>query len=100
MEILEFQLNTHLVAVYYNRGKPNLLRVHVDVTLADLKHHLSQLNSHLHFGNERTVTDVEYRRLSVCSDGTVLFTNIKLQNDSECENNVLYFLLVHDKGTD
>jgi hypothetical protein len=48
MEILEFQQNIHLATVYYNDGLQNLFRIHVDVTLADLKHQLSQLNSRLH----------------------------------------------------
>ncbi|MCH98213.1 hypothetical protein A2U01_0019213 [Trifolium medium] len=58
MEILEFQQNNHLVAVYYKHGKLNLFRIHVDVTLADLKHQLSQLNGRHHFRDERRVTDV------------------------------------------
>ncbi|MCI26250.1 hypothetical protein A2U01_0047445, partial [Trifolium medium] len=61
--------NTHLAAVYYNHRKPNLLRIQVDVTLADLKH---QLKSRLHFRDRRKETDVEYRCPSVCSDKTVL----------------------------
>ncbi|MCI78062.1 hypothetical protein A2U01_0099332, partial [Trifolium medium] len=54
--------NTNLVAVYYNHGKPNLLRIHEDVTLSNLKH---QLNSLLHFRDQRRVTEIEYRRPSV-----------------------------------
>jgi cell division FtsZ-interacting protein ZapD len=65
--VIQYQHIGHLVAVYYNRWKPNLLRNHVDVTLADLKHQLSQLNIRLHFPDQRRVTDVEYHRLSVCS---------------------------------
>ncbi|MCH83899.1 hypothetical protein A2U01_0004727, partial [Trifolium medium] len=55
---------------------------------------LSQLNGRLHFGDARRVTDVEYRRPSVCSDKIVLFTNMKLQNDGDVRTNVLYFLSV------
>ncbi|MCI31209.1 hypothetical protein A2U01_0052421, partial [Trifolium medium] len=83
MEILEFQQNTHLAAVYYNQGKPNLSRIQVDVTLGDLKHQLTQINSRLHYCHQRRVTNVENRRPSVCSDVTVLFTNMKLQNDAD-----------------
>jgi hypothetical protein len=83
MEILEFQKNTYLVGVNYNRGIPNFLRIHVDDTLADLKHQLSQLNGRLHFGDARRVTDVEYRRLSIFSNRTVLFTYMKHQNDGD-----------------
>jgi hypothetical protein len=80
---LEFQQSTRLAAIYYNGGKSNIFRVHVDATLADLKHQLTQLNSRLHFCNERRVTDLEYYCHSVCSDETVLFTNMKLQNDGD-----------------
>jgi hypothetical protein len=45
MKILEFQHTTHLAAVYYNGGKINLFRIHIDVTLDDLKHQLTQLNN-------------------------------------------------------
>jgi hypothetical protein len=65
MENLEFQPNTHIVAVYYNRGKTNLFRIHVDVTLADLKHQLTQLNGRPNFRDDRRVTDMEYHSLSV-----------------------------------
>jgi hypothetical protein len=91
MEILEFKLNTDLATVYYNGGKPNLFRIHVDITLVDLKHRLSQFNCRHHFRNGRRVTDVEYHRPSVCSNGIVLFTNMKLQNAAKS---------VHDEGTD
>jgi hypothetical protein len=73
----------HIAAVYYNGGKENLFRIHVDVTLGDLKHHLTQLNGRAHHRDQRTVTEVEYRRPSVFSDGTVLFTNMKLQTDGD-----------------
>ncbi|KAK2415168.1 hypothetical protein QL285_037674 [Trifolium repens] len=52
-------------------GEKNLFRIHVNVTLGDLKHKLTQLNGCVHHRDQRRVTDVEYRRLSVCSDGTV-----------------------------
>ncbi|PNY03036.1 hypothetical protein L195_g026359 [Trifolium pratense] len=45
--------------------------IQVDVTLVNLKHQLSQLNSHPHFDDSRRVVDVEYRRLSICSNGTI-----------------------------
>ncbi|KAK2414869.1 hypothetical protein QL285_037407 [Trifolium repens] len=66
-----------------NNGKSNLFRIHVDVTLVDLKHQLSQLNGHLNSHDVSRVTGVEYLRSSVCSDGNVLFTNMKLQNDAD-----------------
>ncbi|MCI56316.1 hypothetical protein A2U01_0077567, partial [Trifolium medium] len=59
---------------------PNLLRIHDDVTLSDLKH---QLNSFLRFREQGRVTEIVYRRSSVCADGTVLFTNMKLRTDDD-----------------
>ncbi|MCI75567.1 hypothetical protein A2U01_0096836, partial [Trifolium medium] len=61
-------------------GKPNLLRIHDDVTLSDLKHHL---NSLLHFRDQRRVTGIKYRRPSVCSNGTVSYAGMKFQNDGD-----------------
>ncbi|KAK2397010.1 protein FLOWERING LOCUS T [Trifolium repens] len=76
-------------------SNPNLREylhwIHVDITLVDLKHRLSQFNCRHHFRNGRRVTDVEYHRPSVCSNGIVLFTNMKLQNAAKS---------VHDEGTD
>ncbi|MCI91044.1 hypothetical protein A2U01_0112338, partial [Trifolium medium] len=46
-------------------GTSNLVRIHDDVTLFDLKHHL---NSLLHFRDQRRVTEIAYRRSSVCAD--------------------------------
>ncbi|MCH80629.1 hypothetical protein A2U01_0001399, partial [Trifolium medium] len=83
MDIYKVRKNTHLVAVCYNNGKPNLFRIHVDVTMADLKHQMDQLNDRLNCRDARRVVSVEYRRLSICSDGCVLFTNMKLQNDGD-----------------
>jgi hypothetical protein len=83
MEILEFQQNTHLVAVYYNKGKSNLFRIHINVTLIGLKYLLSQLNVRLHFHDDKRVTNVEYHYPPVSSYRTVLFTNMKLQNDGD-----------------
>ncbi|MCI76786.1 hypothetical protein A2U01_0098056, partial [Trifolium medium] len=37
MDIYPVKKNTHLTAVYYNNGKSNLFKIHIDVTLADLK---------------------------------------------------------------
>jgi hypothetical protein len=94
IEILEFQQNTHLAAVCYNNGKSSLFRIRVGVTLSDLKHHLNQLNSCLHFRDDKRVANVEYRHLSVCSDGIVLHQH-ETSKRRRLENNVLYFLSVH-----
>ncbi|PNY11939.1 hypothetical protein L195_g008559 [Trifolium pratense] len=78
MVTYQVRKNNHLAAVYYNNGKPNLFRINVDVTLADMKHQLDQLNDCLKCCDARKVAGVEYCRLSVCSDERVLFTNMKL----------------------
>jgi hypothetical protein len=57
--------------MYYNGGKTNLFRIYANATLGDLKHKLTQLNGRVHHRDQRRVTDVEYRRPSVCSNGTV-----------------------------
>ncbi|MCI68385.1 hypothetical protein A2U01_0089646, partial [Trifolium medium] len=42
-----------------------------------------QLNNLLHFRDQRRVTEIEYHRPSVCSNGTVRYTGMKLQNDGD-----------------
>ncbi|MCI23305.1 hypothetical protein A2U01_0044484, partial [Trifolium medium] len=63
---------------------------------SDLKH---QLNSLLHFRNQRRVTDIEYRRLFVCSNGTVMYTNMKLQNDGDVKTMFSIFSRYMTKGS-
>jgi hypothetical protein len=84
--------------VFCNNGKSNLFRIHVDVTLVDLKHQLSQLNGHLNSHDVSRVTGVEYLRSSVCSDGNVLFTNMKLQNDGDVRTMFSIFSQYSTKG--
>ncbi|KAK2458085.1 hypothetical protein QL285_005284 [Trifolium repens] len=98
MENLEFQPNTHLAAVYYKGGEANLFRIHINITIGDLKHQLTQLNSRCHYRDQRRVTDVEYRRLSVCSDGFVLFTNMRLTNDDDVRTMFNIFSQYMTKG--
>jgi hypothetical protein len=62
---------------------PNFFRIHADITLEDLKHQLTQLNIRIHSRDQKRATDVEYRHPSVCSNGTVLFTNMRLRNDGD-----------------
>jgi len=38
-------MNFSLAVVYYNKGKSNLLRINVDVTMSNLKDQLDQMNS-------------------------------------------------------
>jgi len=46
-EHLPVDINIKLVLVYYNRVKPNMFRVHVDVTLFGIRDKLDQINGHL-----------------------------------------------------
>ncbi|KAK2381140.1 hypothetical protein QL285_068772 [Trifolium repens] len=80
------------------RGNVNLFRLHVDVSLGDLKHQLIQLNGCVNHRDQRRVTDIEYRRPSVCSDGTVLFTSMKLQTDGDVRTMFSIFSQFMTKG--
>ncbi|MCI20009.1 hypothetical protein A2U01_0041169, partial [Trifolium medium] len=45
---------------------------------------LNEINNRISFGDQRRVTDVEYRCPSgTTSDGTLLFTNVKLRNNDD-----------------
>jgi hypothetical protein len=97
MENLEFQMNTHLDAVYYNDNQ--LFRIHiVDVTLSAPKHRLTKVNGRLHWRDDSRVTNLEYHCLSVYSDGTVLFTNMKLKNNSVVRTMFSIFAQYMTKG--
>ncbi|KEH41036.1 hypothetical protein MTR_1g041105 [Medicago truncatula] len=61
-------LNTKLVAIYCNGGKPHLFRVRNDVTFS---------------GDTRRVDDVEYRHPSISSIRVVQFSQMKLMNDND-----------------
>jgi len=54
MDTYPINVNTKLVAVYYNTGKPNQFRVDVDVTLSNLKEQLDQINSRINHKDTRT----------------------------------------------
>ncbi|KEH23138.1 hypothetical protein MTR_7g066930 [Medicago truncatula] len=69
-----FFVSTKITAVYYSRGKPNLFRVHVDVTLSNLKDQLDQIKSRLNQRERRRVDNVEYCQSSIDSDGSTWFT--------------------------
>jgi len=59
-------------------GKPNLFMANIDVTLYGLNDQLAQINVFLNHKDTRTVDNVEHRRLSINSDGHVMFTEMKL----------------------
>jgi hypothetical protein len=100
MDIYDIRVNTHLAAVYFNNGNPNLFRIHVDVTLADLKQQLDQLNRHLNGHRDtRRVTHIEYRRPSVMEDGRVVsFTNMVLRTDEDVRSMFSIFSQYSTKG--
>ena len=83
MDTYPINVNTKLVAVYYNIGKPNQFRVDVDVTLSNLKDQLDQVNSILNHIDTRRVDIVEYRHPSIYSNGSVRFSQIKRQNNDD-----------------
>jgi hypothetical protein len=66
----------------------------------NLKHQLTQLNDRLHYCDDRRVTDLAYRRPSVCSDGTIVFTNMKLKNDGDVRIMLSIFAQYMTKGSD
>ena len=62
MELLGFDPNTKLAAVYYNGGTPpHLFRIRIDVTLSGLKDELDQVNRQYNHRDTRRVVGVEYR---------------------------------------
>jgi len=46
-------MNTKLTVVYYNCGKPNMIRVFIDATMSDLKDQLNQINVRLNYGDTK-----------------------------------------------
>lgn len=66
------EMNFILVRVYYNKEKPHLLIMNVDVILCDLNNQLDQMNNCLNYRDTRRVIDVEYYRFSIDSDEDVL----------------------------
>lgn len=67
--------------MYFNEEKSNLLRIHVDVTLSDLKDQLDQVNGRLNYRETRRVDNVEYLHPSTDYDLSIRFTQMKHQND-------------------
>jgi len=59
MNIYSLKINTNIVVVYYNKGKPNMFRIHMDITLCDLKDPLEQIDGRLNDGYTRRVDNVE-----------------------------------------
>jgi hypothetical protein len=66
-----------------------LVGLGVKWVVADLKDQL-KLNGCLYFCDDRRATHVKYHCSLVYSDETVLFTNIKLQNDGN--RNIMFYI--------
>ncbi|MCI32150.1 hypothetical protein A2U01_0053362, partial [Trifolium medium] len=80
--IYALQKKTNLVGVYYNKGKPNLFRIQVDVKMAYLKHQLDLKD--VYPAATKRVTNVEYHCPLVDSGGRVVsFTNMKLHKNDD-----------------
>lgn len=67
------EMNINLAVVYYNREKPNLFRINVDVILFDLKDRLDQINDRFNHRDTIMMVSVKYCRSSIDSDGSVWF---------------------------
>ncbi|KAK2388663.1 hypothetical protein QL285_062320 [Trifolium repens] len=81
---LTYRRDTHLAAVYFDGEKPNMFRIFVDATLVDLKQQLDEINRCcINPNDDRTVTNVEYRKPSMGSDGSLTFTNMKLEKNED-----------------
>jgi len=76
-------LNTKLVAAYYNKGKPHMFKVRNNVTLFGSNNQLDQINRQLNQIDTRRVDDVEYQRPSTDSARRVQFIQMKLMNNND-----------------
>ncbi|AES67596.1 hypothetical protein MtrunA17_Chr2g0327941 [Medicago truncatula] len=97
MDTLVIDLNTKIVAIYYNRGKLSyLFRVRNYVTLFGFKDQLNQINRQMNHVDTRRVDSVEYRRPLTDSAGRVQFTQMNLMNDDDVR---LVFLIFSQYNT-
>lgn len=71
-------MSNNRTKIYYNRGKSNMFRVYVGVTLAALKCQLEQINDRLNHKYLRRMDSVDYCCSSIDSYECVPFTEIKL----------------------
>jgi hypothetical protein len=91
MSIYSLEENTNVVAVYY-KGEPNMFRIHMDITLCDLKDQLEQIDYCLNRGYTRRVNNVKYPCMSIDSYECVQFIHMKLHNDDDVR--IIFFILV------
>jgi hypothetical protein len=81
---LTYRRDTHLAAVYFDAGMPNMFRIAVDSTLSDLNQQLDEINRCCNNRNDdRNVTSVDYRKPSIRSDGSITFSKMQLKNDDD-----------------
>jgi hypothetical protein len=81
---LTYRRDTHIAAVYFDAGMPNMFRIAVDSTLSDLKQQLDEINRCCNNRNDdRNVTSVDYRKPSITPDGGVTFSKMELTNDDD-----------------
>jgi hypothetical protein len=84
---LTYRRDTHIAAVYFDVGTPNMFRIAIDCTLSELKQQLGEINRC--FNNrhdDRNVTSVDYRKPSITSHGSVTFSRMQLTSDDDVRN--------------
>jgi len=74
MNTFSVDINTKPASVYYNSGKINLFRVHVDVTLSGLNDQLDQIKWCLNHIDTKWLEKVKYCCSSIDIDKRVWFT--------------------------
>ncbi|KAK2363246.1 hypothetical protein QL285_088247 [Trifolium repens] len=77
------RMRSHLAAIYFNRGRPNLFRINDDETFDGLKQQLNQIVNNRN--DNRTVSSLTYRKPSIGSDESVSFTSMKLENNDDID---------------
>ncbi|XP_045797558.1 uncharacterized protein LOC123891697 [Trifolium pratense] len=80
------RMRSTLAAVYFGDGKPHLFRINDGETFEGLKQQLYQLNRTVNNPNDnRTVSNLLYRKPSIGSDGRVAFTRMAVENNDDVE---------------
>ncbi|AES90969.1 hypothetical protein MTR_4g101770 [Medicago truncatula] len=74
MNIYPVDVSTKLFEEYYNKGKPNLFMVQVDVMFFGFKDQLDQIDGRISHRDTKRMNIVEYRLPLVDTDGSVWFT--------------------------
>ncbi|KAK2369611.1 hypothetical protein QL285_082733 [Trifolium repens] len=90
------RMRSHLAAVYFNSGRPNLFRINDDETYDGLKQQLNQIVNNRN--DNRTVSSLTYRKPSIGSDGSISFTSMKLENNNDVDMMLSTFKQFSTKG--